>query len=366
LSLVYPVNDYDGFFYNPDNKNGYRYSSNGTYMGKRVTLSNRARYSDKNWANVYANLDIKLPTDQASKIKLVSGSISAENFNNRLTLDTSSGSINVRNAEGNLLADSSSGEIDIANFEGQVNADSSSGRVVINNITGDIDADTSSGSVNIDRVTGYVKADTSSGSVTINDFLGGELLDVDTSSGSVKVNGDLSNLNKLKIDTNSGSVRLTTTEVPSLDIEIDTGSGGINVDLPNLNISKDKRGYFEGSVGGGKGKASIDTSSGSVRFEMDDDYVATTEITEEVAEISESESNDIDDDYTNLPENEELAARVRNAINKDSDLRKANLDITARGNKVFIEGSVDNLWDIAKTVKIANSVDGVEGVSIDF
>jgi len=348
ISVTYPVDDYRGFIYNRSNKNqkGFfngMFNTSSNYMGERVQIASKKRGAFGKWANVYTDLIIELPVEQKSKVRQVAGAINGAKLNNDLSLDTGSGSVR--------LIDS----------QGLIHADTGSGKITIENFSGNIDADTGSGGITINKVIGRVKADTGSGGIEVNDYLGGDLLDLDTGSGGIRVNGDLGNVEKLKIDTGSGSVKIKTSTVPSLDLDIETGSGSIKVDLPDTDVIKDKRGDYRAKVAGGRGKAHIDTGSGSVRFEMDDSYKPAKDTTDK-----QTSNKNIHDNTDEGSDNPELAERIRKALNKDKNIRKANLTINARGDRAIISGEMDNLFDIAKTVKIANGVDGVKSVSIDL
>ncbi len=358
ISVEYPINDYSGFIYNPNKERSSwgNWSNSSYYMGKKIKVAGKPKGLLAKWADVHTDLIIELPAEQYSKVKLISGGIEAQDLNNDITLDTSSGKIRITNSEGKLNADTGSGSVTIEDFSGFVKADTGSGSISITNANGDVDADTGSGSIKINNVTGDVKADTGSGSVTVNDYLGGEKLEIDTGSGSVRVNGDLGNINDLEVDTGSGSVKLVSTHAPSLRIDIDTGSGGVNVNLPNLEVRKDKGGEFIGTAGDGRGTASIDTGSGSVSFRMDSSYEGNSDKPKRKVKANQySKSN-----------NPELAAKVRAALNNDKDLRKANFEVSAKGDKVFVSGTVESAWDLPKAIKVINNVDGVEDISIDI
>ncbi|MBT8140945.1 MAG: DUF4097 family beta strand repeat protein [Gammaproteobacteria bacterium] len=363
ISVSYPLDDYTGIIYNPDDKASswnWGGQSSSKYMGQKVRVARKAKGVFSKWAEVHADLNIAIPAGQKSKVRVISGQIDANNINNDLSLDSSSGKINVNDSRGRLSADTGSGKITIENFTGDIDADTGSGSIVLTNINGSADADTGSGSIKINKVTGNVKADTGSGSVTVNDYLGGELIEIDTGSGGVRINGDLGNVNNLEIDTGSGSVKIVSTHAPSLKIDIDTGSGGIHVDLPDLQVKRDKRGTFIGTVGDGKGRASIDTGSGSVSFKMDDSY-------ESVAKpVSGNDKSKSDRAKNTGKPNPELATKVQAALNKDEDIRNANLEVSAVGSRAIIAGSMDSVWDIAKAVKIVNDVEGVDNVSVDL
>ena len=362
ISVEYPTDDYTGFVYNPNKKKSSwgNWSSSSHYMGDRVKVASKPKGLLSKWAEVHTDLSIELPADQWSKVKLISGAITAQGLSNEITLDTSSGKIIVTDSEGKLDADTGSGSVTIEDFSGFVKADTGSGSISITNANGDVDADTGSGSIKINNVTGDVKADTGSGSVTVNDYLGGEKLEIDTGSGSVRVNGDLGNISNLEVDTGSGSVKLVSTHAPSLKIDIDTGSGGVNVNLPNLNVRKDKGGEFIGTAGDGRGKASIDTGSGSVSFRMDSSFDRSSE-KPQTKEISKEKSKS-----SSKANNPALVAKVVAALNKDKDLREADLVVSTKGNKIFVKGTIDDVWDLPKALKIINGVDGVEGISLDI
>jgi len=357
LTLEYPIDEYTGFVYNPENKKGWNSNSTSKYMGQRVKVASRASRRGK-WANVYADLTIEVPKDQSSLVLVKMGQINARDLDANLVLDTSSGKINIKDSAGRLSADSGSGRITVEDYTGHVTADTGSGGIDLINIKGDIVADSGSGGVVINSVTGRVEADTGSGSVKVTDYLGGDLLKVDTGSGGVRVSGDLSKVEDLKIDTGSGGVTLVTTQPPSLDLDIDTGSGGISVDLPNLNVKRDKRGEFLGTVGSGRGSANIETGSGGVRFRMDESYEFDRSVSIESKKKEESKQAQ--------SENLELTKRIRSALNADANIRKANLKISSLGDKAVIEGTLENVWDIGKAIKIASEVEGVDGVQADL
>ena len=113
-------------------------------------------------------------------------------------------------------------------------------------------------------------------------------------------------------------------------------------------------------IGSGKGRAEIDTGSGSVSFKMDKEYKSSN------IEQKSSSKNKADENRYTGKDNPNLAAKVRTALNSNKDIRNANLNVTAVGDRAIIVGTINSVWDIAKAVKIANGVDGVKHVTVDL
>ena len=76
--------------------------------------------------------------------------------------------------------------------------------------------------------------------------------------------------------------------------------------------------------------------------------------------IKSSETNDKD------LENKELTKRVRAALDQDPSIRKANIEVSTKGSKAVIEGTIENIWDMGKVLKIASGVVGVDGVETNL
>jgi len=87
---------------------------------------------------------------------------------------------------------------------------------------------------------------------------------LETGSGTVTVElqGDV---DRLDVETGSGDVAITAPASLSAELAIDTGSGEINTDFP-LAVTRTARDHLRGTVGGGKGKISVETVSGGIRL----------------------------------------------------------------------------------------------------
>ena len=69
---------------------------------------------------------------------------------------------------------------------------------------------------------------------------------------------------------------------------------------------------------------------------------------------------------TPKPTDAELAARVRDAFNKEKDLNAEDVQISAHDGTVTLKGSKANHRIVDRILSIANMVDGVEKIDADI
>ena len=274
---MYPVNDHSRFAYQPDGRS-WGYNTTTRYLDERITVSGSRGLA------VHMDFAVAVPDGVRVRFENKVGSVTANDVNGDLDLDTSSGSIEVQGGEGYIVADTGSGAVTVRDRRGDVRADTGSGSVEIHDVVGQVKADTGSGSIELARITGNIEADTGSGGVELADIKGDikvdtgsggvdgvrlsgvQRLEVDTGSGSVELDGDFSALEKLRIDTGSGGVSMRTEGTLNMHLEVSAGSGGVRVDLPGMTNVRSRRGDFEADIGTGAGNGLIDTGSGGVRI----------------------------------------------------------------------------------------------------
>lgn len=143
------------------------------------------------------------------------------------------------------------------------------------------DLDTSGGSITVrGNRTAFTKADTSGGSISVDG--GSGALDLDTSGGSIRVGQALSSL---KADTSGGQISVDYVGPTATDVNLDTSGGGItvgvdraakleiiagtsggsvNIDGLSLNNAEFRRSRASGTMNGGGGRLTADTSGGSI------------------------------------------------------------------------------------------------------
>lgn len=244
-----------------------RVRSDGTWggdnwggRGDRVRVSTRG-----SGLEAHADLTIGVPRGQRIDINLAVGTITAENVNGRVVLDTHSGGVVARSMSGFLSIDTGSGEVEVAGMQGDLEVDTGSGGVRVSDVEGrEITIDTGSGGVAASGlVASMIEIDTGSGGI---DLLRSSARDVTLDTGSGSVEAELSGeIDDILVDTGSGSVVLRLPASLNASLAIETGSGGIEVDFP-ISITRRARDELRGQIGEGGGRIVVDTGSGSVRL----------------------------------------------------------------------------------------------------
>jgi hypothetical protein len=147
----------------------------------------------------------------------------------RLDLDTSGGPITVR---GERAA--------------HVKVDTSGGAITVDGGRADFDLGTSGGPIRVGRVLGNVRADTSGGSITV-DYVGPTATDV-------------------SLETSGGSIRVGVDRAAKLDISAETSGGSVDVENLPFETRTIRRTRAVGSINGGGGRLTADTSGGSIEI----------------------------------------------------------------------------------------------------
>ncbi len=232
------------------------------YLGRRVFVETGTTPGKC----VRVDLEVRLAADRSLTLKTKLGEIETSDLKNDLVLDTGSGDVTVSKQVGSLDIDTGSGDVTVSTAQGKIHVDTGSGDVTVTDGRGRINADTGSGDVHLIRNRGDVRADTGSGDVHMEDFGDGADLDIDTGSGDVDIDGDLSQIRRLRVDTGNGDIKVVTRTVVSLDLVADSGSGRVTVDVPGARVVQTERSHAEASIGGGAGTGKLDAGSGDIEF----------------------------------------------------------------------------------------------------
>lgn len=147
----------------------------------------------------------------------------------RLDLDTSGGPITVR---GERTAD--------------VKVNTSGGSITVDGGRATFDLDTSGGPIRVGRALGNVRAETSGGSIMV-DYVGPTATEV-------------------SLDTSGGGIRVGIDRAAKLDISASTSGGSVDVENLPFETRTIGRTRAVGSINGGGGKLTAETSGGSIEI----------------------------------------------------------------------------------------------------
>ncbi len=215
----------------------------------------------------WADLEILVPRNVSTRIKLGVGRIDASDIESDIDLDTHTGPVTAENIGGDTRIDTSSGSVEVRNVRGSLDIDTGSGGVEVSEVEGDfIRIDTGSGHVTLERAKSrQLDIDTGSGSVRTAD-IDARSTNIDTGSGSVTLSLLRLDGGTHVIDTGSGSVTVTLPANASVRIHAETGSGSIRLDLPSARLTRMSRDEVDLEIGGGAARMQIDTGSGGVNI----------------------------------------------------------------------------------------------------
>ena len=235
-----------------------------------------------------ADLTIHVPRDQKVALTQAAGPIGVDGVRGDVALETGSGDVSVRGLLGALSIDVGSGEVAIQKSKGTLAIDAGSGGVRINGYDGTLAVDCGSGGIDLMNVRSDKAAiDSGSGAVSGEDIVAG-VLAVDTGSGAI----EFTRLDspRMVFDSGSGGVSARLLRSPE-SLRIDSGSGGVRLTTPRdlnamLEITCNKRRldlgvevvasrvsdeHFEGRAGSGRGLIVIESGSGRVSLQTEDD-----------------------------------------------------------------------------------------------
>jgi len=240
------------------------------------------------------------------KGKTSSGRIKSKNIQGSVQLKTSYGSVTCKNISGdNIYLKSSSGSINAENIRGSAELYTSYGSITCNDISdGDFKLKTSSGRIKLSKASfGDCNVHTSYGSI-ISDELKGNLIKLHSGSGNIGI----TNASAKSIDVSTSYGHITCREITTNDLVAKSSSGGIDIafsdltpseinaeaitsygnidfvtpqgftgqvelatsygsirtDLPITVIGEVSKKNIAGTIGEGKGKLYLRTSSGSI------------------------------------------------------------------------------------------------------
>ncbi|MCH9649244.1 MAG: DUF4097 domain-containing protein [Deltaproteobacteria bacterium] len=185
-----------------------------------------------------------------------------------LSVETVSANIQVSEVTASAEMESVSGNVAFSGSADEVSAESVSGNVEIQGTANQLEAESVSGTVSVAEASGQLSVSSISGTVEV---LGGFVTEaeIDSVSGSVTFRAELAANGELEAESHSGSVSIALPASTSAVIKASSFSGGISNDLGSEKADKgsDSRREVEFTLGGGEGRVSVETFSGSISFE---------------------------------------------------------------------------------------------------
>lgn len=162
----------------------------------------------------------------------------------------------------------SNGGVTVSKLGGELNVQTSNARVWVLDHNGPAVINTSNGGVEVQRLAGSLKVDTSNAKVEATD-IGGPVT-IDTSNGPIRLALRLDQAGPLKLDTSNNSITATVGPAFTGDVQFSTSNGRLTVKdsasrIRNQLLAKDKGSI---SVGEGGANSVVDTSNGSITFEI--------------------------------------------------------------------------------------------------
>ncbi|MBM3182200.1 MAG: DUF4097 domain-containing protein [Chloroflexi bacterium] len=190
-------------------------------------ISIKAFTHRKGFSDIPLRLEVRVPKQRQVKI------------------ETDSASVSVQDYEGVLEVDSTSGIITIEQLAGKITLYSNRGNITVRESSGNISIVGNYGALNVQNVYGETAVSTIMGNVVFNGLIQtGDIVRLETDHGSVSVN--------LSLDS-------------ALSLQVRSTSGDVACVLPDINSSTRT---CDGEIRSGGGILSIRTVSGAVTLQM--------------------------------------------------------------------------------------------------
>jgi hypothetical protein len=150
-------------------------------------------------------------------------------------------------ADARLDLDTSGGGITVGGHRtAAVKADTSGGPIDVDGGAGDLDLDTSGGGIHVGRALGRLRADTSGGGITV-EYVGADATSV-------------------LLDTSGGGIEVGVDRAARLDVTASTSGGSVSIEGLPFTSQVLRRSRASGTLNGGGGRLTADTSGGSIRI----------------------------------------------------------------------------------------------------
>ncbi|HEX9755113.1 MAG TPA: DUF4097 family beta strand repeat-containing protein [Gemmatimonadales bacterium] len=229
--------------------------------GRRVRVSGRG-----DGLEAHADLRVMVPAGKRVLVALGVGRAAVRDVTGDLSVDAASADIDASGTKGPLSLDTGSGNVTVTGVEGEVHIDTGSGNVAVSTARGgDLQIDTGSGDITVSGArAGRLVLETGSGGIRASGLEAEEAM-LESGSGNIQLEL-VTRPREVAIETGSGDITVRVPDGFGASVDIDTGSGGIDLGSLTIKATRLDRDHVSGTIGDGRGRMRIETSSGSVRL----------------------------------------------------------------------------------------------------
>ncbi len=215
----------------------------------------------------WADMVVRVPRGRRLTLHLGVGAVTATNVAGDLTLNGHAGDVTAEGTRGRLAVGTGSGRVRVRDVQGdEIKVGTGSGGAEVGQVrAGRLTVGAGSGDVRgADIEADQAKLGTGSGDVRLARMRARSL---EAGSGSGRLELELgAGLEDARLSTGSGGVTLRVPSSFGATFDVRTGSGGIRTGIP-VQVSRQSRGTFQGSVGDGRARVRVSAGSGEVRIE---------------------------------------------------------------------------------------------------
>ena len=178
---------------------------------------------------------------------------------------TAGGSVSVEDLEGEVRVQTAGGSLTFGRIVGNVVGRTAGGSVTLEGSSGTADIETAGGSISIGEVEADVIAHTAGGSISVKEVYGS--INATTSGGSITASILSQPSGDCRLTTSGGTVSVSLARSIGLDLDAETGNGRVISDFGQVDTSTRKaQRRLKTQVSGGGPQLLLRTSGGNIRI----------------------------------------------------------------------------------------------------
>jgi DUF4097 and DUF4098 domain-containing protein YvlB len=196
--------------------------------------------------SVGAEVLIEVPEPCAADLTTSNGPVRASGLKDEVKLSTSNGAVRADGVVGRLTVDTSNGNADVDNVQGDATVSSSNGGLTVRGVQGRCVLSTSNGGIRAEDLSGDVE--------------------IKTSNGNIRLVAASGRAGRIDLRSSNGSIHASLPPDLAAQLRLRTSNGRVRVSLGQaaLEPRECSRTRFEGTMNGGGGLVTAETSNGSI------------------------------------------------------------------------------------------------------